>query len=147
MKLLKCAVVATTLALSLGSFSTSADICLGMACMYNKMTPIEGIEATKVQVTEALKAITDHAGDDVIIENIKEALAVSKEINANDKVDRNRNRANDSLKKARAAVKEGDLSKATEHLKEAEKRFSDLKGMVDLSQADRESQQTHMLSR
>jgi hypothetical protein len=147
MKLLKSAVVATTLALSLGSFSATADVCLGMACMYNKMTATEGIDATLGQVNEALKAITDKAGDDVIIANIKEALAVSKEINANDKVDRNRNRANDSLKKARAAVKDGDLVKATELLKEAETRFSDLKGMIDLTQADRVSQQTNLLNR
>jgi hypothetical protein len=147
MKLLKSAVVATTLALSLGSFSATADVCLGMACMYNKMTAAEGIDATLGQVNEALKAINDKAGDDVIIANIKEALAVSKEINANDKVDRNRNRANDSLKKARAAVKDGDLVKATELLKEAETRFSDLKGMIDLTQADRVSQQTNLLNR
>ena len=147
MKLLKSAVVATTLALSLASFSATADVCLGMACMYNKMTAAEGIDATLGQVNEALKAINDKAGDDVIIANIKEALAVSKEINANDKVDRNRNRANDSLKKARSSVKDGDLVKATEFLKEAEKRFADLKGMIDLTQADRVSQQTNLLNR
>ena len=158
MKLLKSAVVATTLALSLGSFSTTANaVCLGMACMYNKMTPIEGIDATLGQVTEALNAIqvrnsggaagSDKDSDNVIILNIKEALKLSKEINANDKLDRNRNRANDYLKKARVAVQEGDLSKATENLKEAENRFSDLKGMIDLTQADRASQQTHMLNR
>ncbi|EGW20468.1 MAG: hypothetical protein ACXV8O_00870 [Methylobacter sp.] len=157
MKLLKSAVVATTLALSLGSFSATADTCLGMACMYNRMTPIEGIEATLGQVAEALNAIQvrnsggaadiGKAGDDVIISNIKDALKLSKEINANDKLDRNRNRANDYLKKARAAVQEGDLVKATEDLKEAERRFSDLKGMIDLTQADRVSQQTNLLNR
>lgn len=148
MKLLKSAVVATTLTLSLGFFSATADaVCLGMACMYNKMTPIEGIDATVGQVNEALKAINDKAGEEVIIGNIKEALAVSKEINANDKVDRNRNRANDYLKKARTAVKDGDLIKATEHLKEAEKRFADLKGLIDLTLDDRVSQQTPMINR
>ncbi|MDO9106902.1 MAG: hypothetical protein Q7U57_18320 [Methylovulum sp.] len=147
MKLLKSAVVATALALSLGSLSATADVCLGMACMYNRMTPVEGIEATVSQVAEALKAISDSAGSEVIISNIKEALAVSKEINANDKVDRNRNRANDYLKKARTSVKDGDLIKATEHLKEAEKRFSDLKGMLDLKLDDRVSQQTPMINR
>jgi ribosomal protein S20 len=157
MKFLKSAVVATTLALSLGSFSTTAAVCLGMACMYNRMTPIEGIDATLGQVTEALNAIqlrnsggaagTDKDSDDVIIGNIKEALKLSKEINANDKLDRNRNRANDYLKKARSAVQQGDLTKATEDLKEAEKRFSDLKGMIDLTQADRVSQQTNLLNR
>ena len=158
MKLLKNAAVATTLALSLGSFSTTASaVCLGMACMYNRMTPSEGIDATLVQVTEALNAIqarnnggsadSNNAGDDAIINNIKDALKLSKEINANDKVDRNRNRANGDLKKARAAVEEGDLNKASEHLKEAEKRFAALKGMIDLTLDDRESQQTHMLNR
>ncbi len=147
MKLLKSAVVATTLALSLGSFSATAEVCLGMACMYNRMTPAEGIDATVGQITKALIAINDNAGVDVVIDDIKEALKLSKEINANDKLDRNRNRANDYLKKARAAVQEGDSAKATELLKEAENRFSDLKGMIDLTQADRKSQQTNLLNR
>ncbi|MDD2661073.1 MAG: hypothetical protein PHY54_15580 [Methylococcales bacterium] len=157
MKFLKSAVVATTLAISLGSFSSTAAICLGMACMYNRMTPIEGIDATLGQVTEALEAIqlrnsggaagTDKDSDNVIIGTIKNALNLSKEINANDKLDRNRNRANDYLKKARKAVQDGDLAKATEDLKEAEKRFSELKGMIDLTQADRVSQQTNLLNR
>ncbi|MSP27970.1 MAG: hypothetical protein EXR80_05955 [Methylococcales bacterium] len=158
MKLLKSAVIATTLALSLGGFSTSASaVCLGMACMYNKMTPIEGIDATLGQVNEALTAIqvrnsggaagSDKDSDDVIINHIKEALKLTKEINANDKLDRNRNRANDYLKKARTAVQAGDLPKATEDLEEAGKRFAALKSMIDLTQADRVSQQTNMINR
>ena len=158
MKLLKHTFIATTLALSLGAFSSSANaVCLGMACMYNKMTPLQGIEATLDKVHEALESVklkhsggaagTDQESTEVIINNIKESLVVSKEINANDKVDRNRNRANDYLKKARKAVKDGDLDKATEELKEAAKRFEELKGMLDLSQADRAAQQTHMLNR
>ncbi len=147
MKLLKSAVVATTLALSLGSFTATAEVCLGMACMYNRMTPAEGIDATVGQVTKALMAINDNAGVDVVINDIKEALKLSKEINANDKLDRNRNRANDYLKKARAAIQEGDSVKATELLKEAENRFSDLRGMIELTQADRKSQQTNLLNR
>jgi ribosomal protein S20 len=158
MKLLKSTVIATTLALSLGLFSTSASaVCLGMACMYNKMTPIEGIDATLGAITDALTAIqvrnsggaagSDKDSDDAIVNHIKEALKLTKEINANDKLDRNRNRANDYLKKARVAVQGGDLPKATEDLEEAEKRFAALKGMIDLTQADRASQQTHMLNR
>jgi hypothetical protein len=147
MKFLKKAVVATTLALSLGSFSATADICLGMACMYNKMTPLEAIEATEGQVTKALIALKGNAGSDVVIDDIKEALKLTKEINANDKLDRSRNRANDYLKKARTAVQNGDSVQATELLTEAEKRFSDLKDMLELTQADRRSQQTNLLNR
>ncbi|MCX7074982.1 MAG: hypothetical protein NTZ70_09265 [Methylococcales bacterium] len=148
MKLLKNAVVATTLVLSLGAFSTTANaICLGMACMYNRMTPVEGIDATLGQCAVSLKSIGDNADKEVIVTNIKEALSLSKEINANDKVDRNRNRANGDLKKARESVQNGDLALATEQLKDAQKRFSELKGMIDLTLDDRESQQTHMLNR
>jgi len=147
MNLLKTAVATTALALTLGSYPASAEICLGMACMYNKMTPMQGIDAVVVQVNEALKAINDQAGEDAVSDNIKEALAGSKEINANDKVDRNRNRANDYLKKARTSLKEGDTAQATAHLNEAKKRFIELKGMIDLSQADRTAQQTPMLNR
>ncbi|MFA5983271.1 MAG: hypothetical protein WC782_04590 [Methylococcaceae bacterium] len=148
MKDIKSIVLTSTLTLFLGVFSTTTSaVCLGMACMYNKMTPAEGIDATVSQVGEALKAINEKASTDIIIENIKEALTVSKEINANDKVDRNRNRANGYLKQARMDVKDGDLAAATEHLKEAGKRFTELKGMIELTQADRVSQQTNLLNR
>lgn len=158
MKLLKNTVVATTLALSLASFSTpTVAVCLGMACMYNKMTPLEGIDATLGQINEALEEIKlrnsggaaeeGKAGNEIIVTKIKEALKLTKEINANDKLDRNRNRANDYLKKSRKAVEEGDLAKATEDLQEAEKRFVALKGMIDLTQEDRISQQTNLLNR
>jgi molybdopterin converting factor small subunit len=113
----------------------------------NKMTPAEGIDATVDQVAKTLKAVSNKADNDIIINDIKDALTISKEINANDKVDRNRNRANEYLKKARTAVKNGDLIKATEELKEAKNRFSELKTMLNLTQADRAAQQTHMLDR
>jgi hypothetical protein len=157
MKVLKNTVLSVALALSFTYMPNASAVCLGMACMYNRMTPTEGIEATLGQVAEALTAIharsngdsadSNTGSDAVIIENIKEALKLSKEINANDKVDRNRNRANGDLKKARSAVEAGDLNQATAHLKEAQTRFTALKGMIDLTLDDRESQQTHMLNR
>ncbi|MFZ2727526.1 MAG: hypothetical protein WAX77_14820 [Methylococcaceae bacterium] len=157
MKILKSTVLSVTLALSLGYLPTASAVCLGMACMYNKMTPTEGINATLAEITQALTAIharsngdsadSNTGSDEVIIGNIKEALKLSKEINANDKVDRHRNRANGDLKKARVSVEAGDLNQATLQLKEAEKRFASLKGMLDLTMDDRESQQTHMLNR
>ncbi len=148
MKLLKNTVIATTMALSLGTFSTTTSaICLGMACMYNKMTPLQAIMATESQVDAALEAIDNGNGHAVIIKQIKDALKATKEINANDKVDRNRMRANASLKTARKAIKNDDLDLAKEQLLVAKSRFSGLKDMLELSQADRTSQQTHFLSR
>ncbi len=157
MKLLKSAIAATAVALCLGSFPSKAEVCLGMACMYNRMTPVQGIDATIGQITEALKEIQlmqtgsaahhGEGGGEIVIGYIKEALKLTKEINANDKLDRNRNRANDYLKKARTSVQGGDLNLASEQLIQAEKRFAELKGMIDLTQADRVSQQTNLLNR
>ncbi|OQK15403.1 hypothetical protein AU255_18210 [Methyloprofundus sedimenti] len=148
MRLLKSAAVAATLTLSLGVFSTNATaVCMGMACMYNNMTPLEAINATISQTNQAMKSINDKADNDIVIAEIKDALKISKEINANDKVDRNRMRANGFLKKARTAVKKDDLVEATAQLKNAAAGFENLKGMLNLTQADRASQQTHMLNR
>lgn len=148
MKLIHRAIVTTTLTLSIAVFSATATaVCMGMACMYANMTPLEGINATVGQIDTALEAIDAHYSDQAIIGNIRDALKLSKEINANDKVDRNRQRANGYLKKARKAVKQDEFDAATEHLIEARTRFLGLKGMLNLSQADRASQQTHMLNR
>ena len=140
MKLLKSAVVATTLALSLGSFSTSAAVCLGMACMYNKMTPLEGIDATLGQVAKALNAIevrnsggaagTDKDSDDLIINDIKDALKLSKEINANNKVDNARAKANRKLKSAMSHAKESALQESEAELRDAKKDFEALKSLI-----------------
>ena len=51
------------------------------------------------------------------------------------------------MKKARTSVQGGDLNLASEQLIQAEKRFAELKGMIDLTQADRVSQQTNLLNR
>ena len=140
MKLLKCAVITTTLALSFEPALVNADICLGMACMYNRMTASEGIDATLVQINESLNAIqarvngdsadSKAASDEVIIENIKDALKLSKEINANDKVDNARAKANRKLKSAMSHAKESALQEAEAELRDAKKDFEALKSLI-----------------
>ena len=148
MKFLKGIAVATTIALSLGTFSTPATaLCLGMACMYNKMTPLEAIMATELSVDEVLNLVDDNVDKELVLKAIKSTLRATKEINANDKVDRNRMHANTSMKNARKAIKKDDYVTAKEHLKEAKERYSNLQNMLDLTQADRASQQTHFLNR
>jgi len=127
MKLLKSAVVAASLALSLGSFSTTAVACEdGRTCF----GPEQAIEITVGHTAAAIKAADDKSGQDEVLALIKKAKDSSKEINANDIVDRNRQRANGYLKKAKSAIKKGDFQGATDLLTEAEKRFSALKGML-----------------
>ncbi len=148
MKLLKSAVVVTTLALSVGTFSTPANaICLGMACMYNRITPLQAIMATEMSVDEVLNLVNENVDKNLILKAIKSTLRVTKEINANDKVDRNRMRANTSMKAARKAIKEDDYVSAKDHLRVAKERYSGLQDMLELTQEDRTSQQTHFLNR
>ncbi|HIG64960.1 MAG TPA: hypothetical protein EYQ43_05250 [Methyloprofundus sp.] len=148
MKLLKSAALAATLAFSLGLISTPANaICMGMACMYNSMTPLQAIMATELSVDEVMNLVDENADKELILKGIRSTLKATKEINANDKVDRNRMRANKSMKKARKAVKVDDYVSAKEHLVEAKKRYSGLQGMLELSQADRTAQQTSFINR
>ena len=127
MKLLKSAVVAITLALSLGSFSTAAVACEdGRTCF----GPMEAINITLGHVAEAMKSLNDGENGPTVEKHIKAAKDSSKEINANDKVDIARSRAVAHLKKAKSVLRKGDRAGATAHLEAAEKGFEKLKGLL-----------------
>ena len=127
MKLIKSAVIAISLALSLGSFSTTAVACEdGRTCF----GPMEAINITLGHIGEAIKAADTKAGTQEILMLIKKAKDSSKEINANDKVDIARGRAVGKLKKAKSAIKKGDMQKGEDLLGEAEKGFLSLKGLL-----------------
>ena len=127
MKLLKGAVVAVSLALSLGSFSTTAVACEdGRTCF----GPEQAIDIVSGHIAEAIKGIDAKEGKHEILMHIKAAKDGSKEINANDKVDVARGRAVGHLKKARSAMKKDDYQGAEDHLGAAEKGFASLKGLI-----------------
>jgi len=127
MKILKSAIVAFSLALSLGSFSTSAVACEDGRTCY---TPEQAIDMVLQNIKSAMDAIDSGSEGEVVAALIKSASDASKEINANDVVDRNRQRANGILKKARKEAKKEQLQVAEEHLKQAKKKFEALKGML-----------------
>jgi hypothetical protein len=127
MKLLKSAVVAFALALSLGSFSTAAVACEdGRTCF----GPEQAIDLVLGRIAEAMKAINDGADVKEIQKHIKSAKDGKKEINASDIVSRYASKAAKHLRKAKKAVQADDLVKATEHLEDAEKGFNALKGRL-----------------
>ena len=127
MKLLKSAVVAVSLALSLGSFSTTAVACEDGRTCYG---PVEAINISLGHIAEAIKALDAKEGTHEILMHIKAAKDGSKEINANDKVDIARGRAVTHLKKARSAIKKGNMQEGEDHLGEAEKGFAALIGLI-----------------
>lgn len=127
MKILKSAAVAITLAVSMGTFSTSAlaECEDGRTCF----EPAQAVDMTVAEIMKARHAI-DNGNTDEALAFIKAAINANKEINANDVVDRNRQKAAKFLKKARAEIRKAQFQVAEEHLKTSESRFKALKGMI-----------------
>ena len=127
MKLLKSAVVAFSLALSLGSFSTTAVACEdGRTCF----GPMQAIDMVLGHIAAAIKSVDDGENGPTVNEHVRAALRASKEINANDKVDVARGRANAHLKKARTEFKKSEMQNGEDHLGAAEKAFEGLKQLI-----------------
>ncbi|MDO9106616.1 MAG: hypothetical protein Q7U57_16845 [Methylovulum sp.] len=92
--------------------------------------PAEAIDMVSAKVKVAIDAISSGSDGEAVAVLIKDALDASKEINANDKVDMARSRANNKLKSARAHAKQSALQEAEQELKNAYKSFQDLKGLL-----------------
>jgi hypothetical protein len=92
--------------------------------------PAEAIDMTAAKVKLAIDAISTGSEGEAVSKLIKDALDASKEINANDKVDMARSRANNKLKSARTHVKQAALQEAEQELRDAYKGFQDLKGLL-----------------
>ncbi|NOR70271.1 MAG: hypothetical protein GQ532_11375 [Methylomarinum sp.] len=127
MKLLKSAIVALTLALSLGSFSTAVVACEdGRTCF----GPEQAIDMVLVKIAESMKAINEGKSGAEVQQMIRLAMNAKKEINASDIVARFAQKANKNLKLARKAAKKDNLVEATEWLEKAEHGFNALKGKL-----------------
>ncbi len=130
MKILKPLLLSAFLGASLGAFSMSASAAEGCEDGRTCFTPEAAISMTVAKIAETRHAIDNGVDEGDILILIREAINANKEINANDVVDRNRQRAAKFLKKARKEVKKAEFQVAEEHLKEAEARFKALHGMI-----------------
>lgn len=131
MKLLKniaLGLVLATASVSVSSIAVAATIDEDGRAVY---TPVEAIDTVVAKIAEADHAINQgsHPSSD-IVDIIKSAMKLSKEINASDAVDVKRQRANGHLKKARTAVKKGHMDQAKGHLATATTAFTALKGIL-----------------
>lgn len=92
--------------------------------------PAEAIDMVAGKVKLAIDAIASGSDGEAVSKLIKDALDASKEINANDKVDMARSRANNKLKAAKAKAKDNALQDAEQELRNAYKGFQDLKDLL-----------------
>jgi hypothetical protein len=128
MKMLKKLGLALLIATSVGGFSPLALAIDDPGRI--TYAPDVAIDRVVVQIKAAVEAIKSGSDGAAVAPLIKAAGDASKEINANDKVDRAREKANGLLKKAKAAAKESSLQEAEQLLEQAQKDFEALKSMI-----------------
>ena len=128
MKILKKILLSLLIAASMGAVSTSVLAETDK----DRVTyaPAVAIDMVNAKIKIALEAITSGTEGEKVSALIKEALDVSKEINANDKVDMARSRANNVLKAAKTHAKESALQEAEQELRDAMKMFEALKSLI-----------------
>ncbi|MDO9423663.1 MAG: hypothetical protein Q7T40_05685 [Methylobacter sp.] len=128
MKILKKILLSLLIAASMGAVSTSvlAETDAGRITY----APAEAIDIVTGKIKVALDAVTSGSEGEQVAELIKDASDASKEINANDKVDIARSKANNILKLARKHAKEAALQEAEQELRNALKAFNDLKSLI-----------------
>jgi hypothetical protein len=128
MKMLKKILLASLIAASMGAVSTSAMAETDKGRV--TYAPADAINNVSAKIKVASDAAAAGTEGDALADLIKEASDLSKEINANDKVDRARSSANNVLKSARKLAQEGKKDEATEALKDAAKKFEALKSLI-----------------
>lgn len=126
MKIFKSAVVAFSLAVAMGSFSTAAVAEAGRTTY----KPIDAINGTVERIDAAVAAINNGAEDADVAALIKKAADFSEEINANDKVARENSKVRGHLKAATSAAKSANLQEAKEHLAKAKEGMGTLKKLL-----------------
>ncbi|WP_366513230.1 hypothetical protein [Methylobacter sp.] len=126
--MLKKILLASLIAASMGAVSTSAMAETDKGRV--TYAPADAINNVSAKIKVAIDAAASGTQGDALADLIKDASDLSKEINANDKVDRARASANNVLKSAKKLAQEGKTQEAEEALKEAAKKFEALKSLI-----------------
>jgi hypothetical protein len=128
MKTLKKILLSLFIAASVGAVSTSALAETDAGRVTYK--PAEAIDMVVAKIQAAIEGISKGASNEEAAALIKPAIDLSKEINANDKVDNARAKANRKLKSALSHAKDSALQEAEQELRDAKKDFEALKSLI-----------------
>ena len=128
MKTLKTILLSLFIAASMGAVSTSALAEVDPGRIAYK--PADAIDLVVAKIQAAIDGISKGASGEEAAALIKQASDASKEINANDKVDMARAKANRKLKSAITHAKESALQEAEQELRDAKKDFEGLKSLL-----------------
>lgn len=128
MKTFKKILLSLMIASSMGAFSCSALAEAGDGRIVYE--PMDAINLVQGKIKIAIDAIATGSDGEAASALIKAAIDATKEINANDKVDMAKQKATARLKTAKTHAKEAALQEAEQELRDAQKRFEDMKGML-----------------
>jgi hypothetical protein len=128
MKTFKTILLSSLIALAMGAFSTatfaeSIDARISYA-------PADAIDMMIGELKKAKLAAAEGKSGDEVYKLIKQSMDYGKDVNANDVVDRERSRANEIIKKARAMAKKNEMTGIDEHLDKAIKQLEYMKGLI-----------------
>jgi len=125
MKILKSAVVAFSLTVAMGAFSTTAVAESDPGRVSYK--PVDVINGVVERISAAEAAINNGAEGDDVVAAIKKAADFIKELNANDKTAREADKVRGHLKAAITAAKAANLQESKGHLATAKQGAEGLK--------------------
>jgi hypothetical protein len=128
MKFLKNIILCAFMAVSVAGVSTTAFAENDPGRVTYK--PADAINNVVAKLKEAQAAIAAGKTDDEVMELVKAAKNLTKEINANDKVDRGNAKAKIHIGKAIGMLKEKDQKMANEHITAAIPEFEALKSLI-----------------
>lgn len=128
MKTLKKILLSLLIASSMGAVSTVAFAEASDGRI--SYTPSEALDLIDGKVLAAIDAISKGADPEEASKLIKAALDATKELNANDKVDIARQKANNKLKSAKTHAKAGALQEAEQEVRDAHKIFQSMRGLL-----------------
>lgn len=128
MKNLKTIVLSSLIAVAMGAFST-ASLAESMDARIS-YAPADAIDLMIGELKKAKLAAAEGKPGDEVYKFIKQSMDYGKDVNANDVVDRERSRANETIKKARGMAKKNEMTGIDEHLDKAIKQLEDMKKLI-----------------
>ncbi len=128
MKIFKSAVIAFSLTVAMGSFSTSAVAESDPGRI--SFAPADVISEVSARIDAAVAGIDGGSEGADAAALIKKARDFTKELNANDKVARETAKVRQHLKNAEKTAKDGDIAATKEHLGIAKQANEGLRSLL-----------------
>ena len=112
----------------MGAFSTAA-MAEGIDDRIS-YAPGDAIDMMIGELKKAKLAAAEGKSGDEVYKFIKQSMDYGKDVNASDVVDRERSRANETIKKARGMAKKNEMTGIDEHLDKAIQQLEHMKTLI-----------------